>query len=217
MLPINGPSFKRAVVNPQHAFLNIPYDDDFRDLFLAYIAALTAFGLVPRATLEVPGGSGRLDRILGLIASCGYSFHDLSRVELDVKNPPTPRFNMPFELGLAVGNERLGGRGTWFVFEAKKRRLSKSLSDLAGSDPYVHGGKPNGVFREICNCLVREPRQPKVSEISKIYRALKRVVPEIQRDAASRSLFSARIFQNLILAAQTLAAHNSLGPSRMRT
>jgi len=31
-----------------------------------------------------------------------YSFHDLSRVELDKKLPPTPRFNMPFELGLVV-------------------------------------------------------------------------------------------------------------------
>ncbi len=211
-----APSLKNAVVNPQHAFLNIPYDDEFRDLFLAYVTALTAFGLVPRATLEIPGGRGRLDRILDLITSCGYSFHDLSRVELDLKSPPTPRFNMPFELGLAVCNERLGGPGTWFVFEAKKRRLSKSLSDLAGSDPYVHGGKPKGVFREICNCLVREQRQPTVSEISKIFHGLNRVVPQIQSGAASHSLFSARAFQDLVLAAQRLTEHAPLGTERMR-
>jgi hypothetical protein len=84
------------------AFLNIPYDDAFQNLYLAYIAGITAFGLVPRATLEIPGGARRLDRIFELIRGCGYSFHDLSRVELDVRRPVTPRFNMPFELGLAL-------------------------------------------------------------------------------------------------------------------
>ncbi len=69
------------------AFLNIPYDDAFQSLYLAYIAGITAFGLVPRATLEIPGGARRLDRIFDLISSCRYSFHDLSRVELDVRRP----------------------------------------------------------------------------------------------------------------------------------
>lgn len=32
------------------AFLNIPYDDTFQSLYLAYIAGITAFGLAPRAT-----------------------------------------------------------------------------------------------------------------------------------------------------------------------
>ena len=62
------------------AFLNIPYDDAFQHLYLAYIAGITAFGLVPRATLEIPGGVRRLDRIFELIQTCGHSFHDLSRI-----------------------------------------------------------------------------------------------------------------------------------------
>ena len=57
----------------------------------------------PRATLEVPGGARRLDRTFELITSCEYSFHDLSRVQLDSRQPPTPRFNMPFEVGLVLG------------------------------------------------------------------------------------------------------------------
>lgn len=36
-------------------FLNIPYDQAFEPLYLAYIAGLRAFRLVPRATLEIPG------------------------------------------------------------------------------------------------------------------------------------------------------------------
>src|SRR5260370_6429018 len=117
-------------------FINVPYDDDYQDLYLALIAGLTAFGLDPRATLEIPGGTRRLDRIFELITSCQYSFHDLSRVELDRKHPPTPRFNMPFELGLVLGWLRTSGRenNTWFVLDSVCRRLSRSLSELDAND-----------------------------------------------------------------------------------
>jgi hypothetical protein len=64
----------------RHIFLNVPYDHQFEDLYLAYLAGISAFGLVPRATLEIPGGERRLDRISGLVRSCRYSSHDLSRV-----------------------------------------------------------------------------------------------------------------------------------------
>jgi hypothetical protein len=50
--------------------------------------------MTPRATLEIPGGARRLDRIIELIGNCRYSFHDLSRVEIDAADPPTPRMNM---------------------------------------------------------------------------------------------------------------------------
>jgi len=93
-------------------FLNVPYDGPYADLYLAFIAGLCGFGLTPRATLEIPGGEPRLDRIVRLIRRCRYSFHDLSRVELDPRPPRTPRFNMPFELGLTLGLGRLHPDGT---------------------------------------------------------------------------------------------------------
>jgi hypothetical protein len=43
-------------------FLNIPYDEAFENLLLAYISAISAFGFAPRATLEIPFGERRLDR-----------------------------------------------------------------------------------------------------------------------------------------------------------
>jgi hypothetical protein len=108
---------------------------------LAYIAGICSFGLVPRATLQIPGGERRLDRIIKLIRTCRYSFHDLSRIELDLDQPVTPRFNMPFELGLTVMCSALNpGQHTWFVFESENRRVQKSLSDLAGTDVYIHDG-----------------------------------------------------------------------------
>ncbi|MGA9896888.1 MAG: hypothetical protein WBQ09_02230, partial [Terriglobales bacterium] len=92
----------RLRVEQDAVFLNIPYDPQFERLYLAYIVGLTVLGFVPRATLGIPSGARRLERIFGLIQRCRYSVHDLSRVQLDRNAPRTPRFNMPFELGIAV-------------------------------------------------------------------------------------------------------------------
>ena len=187
---------------PTSAFLNVPYDKRFETLFLAYLAGLCGFGLVPRATLEIPGGSRRLDRIFQLISECGYSFHDLSRVELDKKPPPTPRFNMPFELGLVVAwiktNRR---RHDWFVFESRNRRLSKSLSDLNGTDPYIHRGSPRGILRSLTNALVRNKRQPTVTQLEQIFRDIKKAAIVIKSELKTTTLFEARPFQELVVAA----------------
>src|SRR6476659_9839194 len=57
----------RPRVSPGSVFLNVPYDAGFENLLLAYIAATSAFGFTARATLEIPFGQRRLDRILTLI------------------------------------------------------------------------------------------------------------------------------------------------------
>jgi hypothetical protein len=55
---------------------------------------------------------------------------------------------MPFELGLAVAQQKtVNPNHKWFVLEALPHRLNKSLSDLDGSDPYIHGDTPRGVLR----------------------------------------------------------------------
>jgi hypothetical protein len=94
--------------NKRAAFLNVPYDSKFENLYLAFIAGLCGFGLIPHATLEIAGSQRRLDRIVSLIRRCEFSFHDLSRVELDPIAPRTARFNMPFELGLAMAIKSQG-------------------------------------------------------------------------------------------------------------
>ena len=193
-----------ARLSPQTALINIPYDDRFQDLYLAFIAGLSAFGLDPRATLDVPGGTRRLDRIYELITSCQYSFHDLSRVQLDTQPPRTPRFNMPFELGLVLGWLKTSTRSnhTWFIFEAVKRRISKSLSDLDGTDPYIHDGRPKGVFRELGNALVRNADQPTMQQMNAIYKSIKNDSPLIVKNTGARSLFEARVFKQLVVLAR---------------
>lgn len=188
-------------------FLNVPYDDKFENLFLAYISGISAFGLVPRATLEIPSSSRRLEKIFELIGTCRYSIHDLSRVELDSRAPRTPRFNMPFELGLAVAYHicMRGRRHDWFVCEARDRRLLKSLSDLNGTDPYIHNGKIVGVFRELCNIFARSDRQPTAQQMAEIYREMRRSLPAILRKSASDSLYKTRVFRELTVVAKICA------------
>ena len=187
-------------------FLNLPYDPKFENLFLSYICAIHAFGMVPRVTLEIAGGTRRLDRIFVLIQSCEYSVHDLSRVQLDRAKPKTPRFNMPFELGLAVAWEMMGsGRHMWFVMEAVNYRLAKSLSDLNGTDPYIHDGTIEGVFREMGNALVRRGRQPSVLQMWRIYREVRGKIPAILRRCGTPSVFQARVFEEISFAANVAA------------
>lgn len=188
-------------------FLNLPYDPKFENLFLSYICVVQAFGMEPKVTLEIPGGARRLDRIFGLIRSCEYSVHDLSRVQLDRAKPRTPRFNMPFELGLAVALEMMGsGRQIWFVMEAVSYRLTKSLSDLNGTDPYIHGGTVEGVFREMGNALVRKRRQPSVLEMWRIYREVRGKIPVIFKRCGTQSVFEARVFREISFAANVAAS-----------
>src|SRR5260370_32904859 len=49
---------------------------------------------------------------------------------------------------------RPGRSAIWVVFESVKRRLPKSLSDLDGTDPLIHGGTVRGVFRGLSNAFV---------------------------------------------------------------
>ncbi len=201
-----APSAARRAPKAESVFLNIPYDSRFENLLLAYIAAISAFGFTPRAALEIPFSRRRLDRIVDLISASEYSVHDLSRVQLDTHAPRTPRFNMPFELGLTVALERTAARDHhWVVCESQRHRLHKSLSDLDGTDVYVHDGTIRGVFRELCNVFVRSHRQPNVVQMMQIYRVLRTEFRGILRSAGARDPFNARVFKDLSILASAAA------------
>jgi hypothetical protein len=190
----------------ESVFLNVPYDAEFENLLLAYIVGISAFGFTPRATLEIPFGQRRLDRILSLIRQSRYSIHDLSRVQLDQNAPRTPRFNMPFELGLTVALERSAHPDhSWIVCEAVPHRIKKSLSDLDGTDAYIHGGTVAGVFRELGNAFVGSSRQPTVTEMSQIYRLLRARFRSVLKKAGAKDAFNARVFKELCVRASTAA------------
>jgi hypothetical protein len=195
-----GPKLR---VERDAVFLNVPYDKRFENLFLAYIAGISAFGFTPRATLEIPFSQRRLERIVSLIGSSQYSVHDMSRVQLDRTAPRTPRFNMPFELGLTIG---IGNpQHAWIDFESKRHRIKKSLSDIDGTDVYIHEGTVRGVFRELCNAFVRTSRQPSVVQMMQIYLVLRSNFKAILLKAGARDPFNARVFLDLCVLASAAA------------
>jgi len=178
-------------------FLNIPYDEEFRGLYIAYIVGLYQLDLVPHLASEIPGGARRLDRILALIQSCRYSIHDLSRVELSGGSSATPRFNMPLELGMTITWQALNPNlHTWFVFESQPHRLQRSASDLNGTDPNIHSGTPEGVLSELRSAFWRDGA-PTVPDMLDACRLVGFKVDAILKRNGTKNLYSPAVFREL--------------------
>lgn len=179
-------------------FLNIPYDKEFEDLYVAYIVGLTQLGLRVNATLAVPN-QGRLETIIGLIERSNFSIHDLSRIEL---SKGTPRFNMPVELGLALyRSHAISGRHRIYVFESKPYRTQRSTSDINGIDPQIHHGTARGIMAGLRNILRQPGDVTTVPEMLLSYRTVRKKLPALRRNAGGKSLFEASVFHDLTLAA----------------
>jgi hypothetical protein len=82
-------------------------------------------------------------------------------------------------------------------------RIKKSLTDLDGTDPRIHGGVPEGVLRELSNALSRDRHRPTLVELGKIYVDLTRVAAAEKR--AGADLFGASAFGDLVIAGQQSA------------
>jgi hypothetical protein len=143
-----------------NVFVNVPFDDDYAPLFDALIFTITACGYRVRCALEEnDSGDIRLDKLAELIQASPRSIHDLSRIELG--DNELPRFNMPFELGLALGAKRFGGpshrKDRIKIMVAEPYKLPAYLSDLGGNDPDAHDGKPDALMRIVRNFLDVSP------------------------------------------------------------
>jgi hypothetical protein len=190
--------------DPNGVFLNIPYDEEFRSLYIAYIVGLYQLGLVPHLASEIPGGDRRLNRIFKRIQSCRYSIHDLSRAELSVAPLATPRFNMALELGMTITWEILNpDQHTWFVWESEPYRLQRSASDLNGTDPYIHGGTVEGVLRELCNAF-RTGSTPSVPEMLEVYRFVDNNLTAILLRNGTRNPYDRSVFKEVCWLSETL-------------
>jgi hypothetical protein len=104
-----------------NVFLNVPFDDEYEPLFAALVFTVSACGYRVRCALEDDdSGDIRLDKLVQLIRESPRSIHDLSRIQPGHND--LPRFNMPFELGLALGAKRFGQRLAAVSQCAVKRR-----------------------------------------------------------------------------------------------
>lgn len=191
--------------DPKSVFLNVPYDEEFSSLYVAYIVGLFQLDLVPHLASEIPGGDRRLNRIFKLIQSCRYSIHDLSRVEVNVVATAVPRFNMPLELGMTITWANLHpSRHDWFVWESDPYRIQRSASDLNGTDAYIHNGTPEGVLRELCNAFWRD-QMPSVPRMIENYQFVNNNLNAILYKNGTSNPYDRSVFMGLCWISKTLA------------
>lgn len=80
-----------------------------------------------------------------------------------------------------------------------------NYSDLDGTDAYIHKGEPEQVLCELANALARKSKAPSIGQLSDIHVNLWRTAERIKLAYGGRSLFGARPFKDIVIAATGLA------------
>lgn len=189
-------------------FLNVPFDSSYQPLFLAIVMTLVSIGRRPRCVLEIAEtGQGRLRRLISHIERCKVSLHDLSRV------CSPPRFNMPFELGLAFAIRDYAIDTVQYRFvllESQPYRLSRTLSDLSGHDPYIHNSKPIQVISAVLDALGKPTASPSPEDVYSVWRQLMKVSRSLMRAHGAHSVYTRTLFRRVVAAAALLATREGL-------
>lgn len=186
---------KKASDPPTEVFINCPFDDAYAPMFRSIVFTIAACGYRSRCALEDnDSGNPRLQKLKSMIVQCDLGIHDLSRTELSGKTG-TPRFNMPFELGLFLGARHFGGvrqrRKRALVLAESRVRWAPSISDLAGVDPVFHSNDPLAAIQAVRDFLSRTPGGKRLPGEAAI--------------AADYERFSADLFRLASAARQTIA------------
>jgi hypothetical protein len=194
---------------PSDVFINLPFDSDYEPLFLAMIAGLVSLGLNPRSVVQISSSTDRLRRLLEIVQECPFSIHDLSRVQRSGKGRfRVPRFNMPFEMGLAaaVCMTPSGATRQWRVIEAVRHRVGHSCSDVDGYNAEIHGGTIRGMFEALSNIFPDPPKAPltQPDDMLWVYRRLKQF-----RGGLPRNIYAPKAFNRLVLTATALVAERT--------
>ena len=110
---------------------------------------------------------------------------------------------MPFEVGLAVATARWRPAHQWFLLEARPYRVQQTLSDLGGTDAYIHGDGPRRLLIALTDALVRAAKQPTLAELCRMFQLLSAEATGIRRNYGT--LFGARAFRDLVVVAVDFA------------
>ena len=152
-----------AVNSTSDVFINCPFDSDYSPMFRAVVFVVFACSFRVRSALEVDDASdSRLEKLYGIMKSCRYGIHDISRTELD-EHSGLPRFNMPLELGIFLGAKKFGNSQQKLkralVLDVDQYRYQSFVSDLAGADIHRHNGDPADAIAEVRNWLANVSRR----------------------------------------------------------
>lgn len=144
----------------KNVFVNCPFDADFRPLLLGIVFTIVYFGFRPRLSLErADSAESRIEKIIELIKESKFGIHDLSRI-VSTNGDEHYRMNMPFELGIDYGCQKLKG-GKWahkkiLILEKERYRFQKAISDLSGSDIKNHDNEVDKAITAVRDWLVTE-------------------------------------------------------------
>lgn len=131
------------------------------------VLTVAALGFTPRCARETEGEADpRVLRIARGLLTSKYSIHDLSRFQGEGEMN-LARFNMPLELGMALGirylhqeekrtreEERTSGAvHNWLALVPEHFIHQQSISDLAGYDALDHDQTPQKVIQRVANWL----------------------------------------------------------------
>ena len=193
-------------------FVNGPFDKKYEPLFVALVSGLVALNRRPRCVLEIPdAGAGRLARILDLMRSCEASVHDLSRITTSgPAGKRVPRFNMPFELGLATALHHLEGKHDFVVLEEVAYRSQRSLSDLSGIDAYVHRGTPMGVLAALSDWLGTRAHDPSPRRMERLFEVVYARSKQMRAEIDAATIFTPALFRRTTLVAISVAQNMGL-------
>ena len=149
------PTYEKSV------FINCPFDALFEPLFHAIVLTVAARGFIPRCVRESEGqAEPRIERIAKGLVQSKYSIHDLSRFQGEGAENLS-RFNMPLELGMAVGigylKDSQSATHNWVALVPEEFVHQKFISDLAGFDPPAHNGTPATIIRQVAAWLSTQP------------------------------------------------------------
>jgi len=152
-----------TAVEPQSSvFINCPFDDEYEPLMNAIVFAVVCCGFTPRVANESGDvAESRLDRICASLHDSRYSIHDLSRCTGEGDHN-FARFNMPLELGMAMGRrfaskEGEGPAHDWLVLVPEGHAYIRFVSDLAGFDPGRHDDSQDSVIKTVMAWLWTRP------------------------------------------------------------
>lgn len=175
------------MVSPNRdVFVNCPFDADYKAFFNAIVFTVVRSGFRARCALETDdAGENRFSKICKIVRECRYGVHDISRTELS-GDPPLPRFNMPFELGLFLGAKSYGNQEhkqkRCIVFDREPYRFQRYISDIAGQDIHAHQGSEEKLIEELAAWLrdqSRDPHVPGGRAIAAEYLIFKAMLPSI--------------------------------------
>lgn len=172
----------------RNVFINCPFDAQYTPLFEAIVFTVYDCHFYPLcARSRMNSGQIRLDKIVEMIRDARYSIHDLSRTETD--GPYSlPRFNMPLELGIALGCSRFGaGRQrnkSMLILDRRRYRYHRYISDIAGQDISEHRDQPSRAIAAVRDWLRAESNLEDIAgadHIAERYREFRRELPRIAR------------------------------------